>query len=474
MQAILSILNSELLVILGALAVLSLSALPNMRSGGIVYFLGLLVCLSAAVLSVTTSAPNNADTFVHATAFTHATKLAIYLAAAAVLALRYNQPSEFDLYDTGYTALILISSASAGLLVSSADIIYFMLVTELLVLSFTVFFIGSVFRKLDSVGLSDVVIANTFSTALSLFGASLIVGAVGQTDYFEINRVVAAGAQGWSLTFGLLFFLAGIISKSVIGPGLFWRPSGELRGWALDLLVFDLLVKFSLLIALAGLLLVAFEAVADIWQVIVAIASVAAVVIGCIGCIRQTELTRLFASMSLAHTGLAFLLLSLGSASALRALFLFLIAYGVGLLGLMAALTTIKCGPRSPRSVSDLSGLVQSYPSRTAAMTVLLLSLGGAPPFAGFFGRVVVVEAGLGGNSAISVLVLALVSSVLLVPAIRVIAALWFRTPTDLHNSNGRVRMVVLYVCALFVCLAVPLFGVINETVAAAAQEVVR
>ena len=310
-----------------------------------------------------------------------------------LLSLRYFREGGF--YQGEYYFLLLTSFLGCILMPSSRDLLMLFISLELVSAPG---FLMAAFRKNDprgNEGGMKFFLIGVLSTAVMLYGMSIVYGLTGTTRLVEIGRSLATIASGQeTLVFAaILFIVAGFAFKVSAVPFQFWSPD-TYEGSPVPVAAF--LAVASSASGFAGLLqlmFVAFPAQAHFWTPIFAALSVATMTIGNLVALQQRQVVRLLAYSGIAQTGYILLPFALvgGPASVDKAAFsaavTYILIYGVMNLGAFAV--TIAVSRRSPGLlIGDFAGLVRRAPLLAVGMTAFMVSLAGIPPTGGFWAKI--------------------------------------------------------------------------------------
>ncbi len=310
-----------------------------------------------------------------------------------LLSLRYFREGGF--YQGEYYFLLLTSFLGCILMPSSRDLLMLFIALELVSAPG---FLMAAFRKNDprgNEGGMKFFLIGVLSTAVMLYGMSIVYGVTGTTRLVEIGRSLATIASGQeTLVFAaILFIVAGFAFKVSAVPFQFWSPD-TYEGSPVPVAAF--LAVASSAAGFAGLLqlmFVAFPAQAHFWTPIFAALSVATMTLGNLVALQQRQVVRLLAYSGIAQTGYILLPFALVGASpsvdkdAFSAAVTYILIYGVMTLGAFAV--TIAVSRRSPGLlISDFAGLVRRAPLLAVGMTAFMVSLAGIPPTGGFWAKI--------------------------------------------------------------------------------------
>jgi NADH-quinone oxidoreductase subunit N len=341
--------------------------------------------------------------------------------AVVVLLISYRYFRDAGAYQGEYYFLLLTAFLGCLLMPSSRDLLLLFISLELV--SAPGFLIAA-FRKTDlrsnEAGLKFFLIG-VLSTAVMLYGMSLIYGVTGTTRMSEIGIALGGTLDQGKETLALaaiLFVTVGFGFKVSAVPFQFWAPD-TYEGSPVPVAAF--LATASKAAGFAGLLqlmFVAFPAQFEFWTPIFAVLSILTMTIGNFVALQQQQAVRLLAYSSIAQAGYMLLPFALVSADqalneqAFAAATTYILIYGVMTLG---AFTVVVALSRESRAlaISDFDGLAKRAPGMAVAMTIFMISLAGIPPTAGFWGKFVVFGAAIDrGGIGVALAVIMLVNSV--------------------------------------------------------------
>ncbi|HJR96731.1 MAG TPA: NADH-quinone oxidoreductase subunit N [Actinomycetota bacterium] len=342
--------------------------------------------------------------------------------AVVVLSVSLRYFREGGFYQGEYYFLLLTSFLGCVMMPSSRDLLLLFIALELVSAPG---FLMAAFRKGDvksnEAGVKFFIIG-VLSTAVMLFGMSLIYGVTGgETQLAEIASALAdVPGELQTLTFAaILFVVVGFAFKVSAFPFQFWAPD-TYEGSPVPVAAF--LAVASAVAGFAGLLQLMFVAFAEqheFWVPIFAFLSVATMSVGNFVALRQTQMVRLLAYSGIAQSGyilMTFALVTDDAASnrtAFAAGVAYILIYGIMNLGAFAA--TVAVSRRHPAlQLADFAGLRETAPVIAVGMAVFMISLAGVPPTGGFWGKLLIFQAAIerGGGLGPALAVVMLVNSV--------------------------------------------------------------
>ena len=320
--------------------------------------------------------------------------------ALLVLMVSFRYFREGRFYQGEFYFLLLTSFLGCLLMPSSRDLLMLFISLELVSAPG---FVLAAFRKSDprsnEAGIKFFLFG-VLSTAVMLYGMSLIYGLTGSLNLVEIGRVLAGplpqGRETLALA-AILFIVAGFAFKVSAVPFQFWAPD-TYEGSPVPVAAF--LATASKAAGFAGLLqlmFVAFPAQYEFWTPIFAVLSILTMTIGNFVALQQRQVVRLLAYSSIAQAGYMLLPFALVSANpainqdAFAAAVTYILIYAVMTLGAFAVVIAMSKESRG-LLITDFAGLSRRAPVIAVAMTVFMVSLAGIPPLAGFWAKFLVFQ----------------------------------------------------------------------------------
>ena len=312
-------------------------------------------------------------------------KIITSIAAFVALVISSNYLKVYKIYKIEYPILILSSVLGMMIMISSNDLIVFYMGLELQ--SLALYVLATFNRdqiKSSEAGLKYFVLS-ALSSGLLLYGCSLIYGFTGSTNFDLIASQLSS--DQYTLTFGIVFILVGLAFKISAVPFHMWAPDVYEGSPTTVTLFFTLVPKIAALTVFIRFLYVPFLNLIDQWQMIIVFLSLASMVFGAVAAIGQKNLKRLIAYSSIGHVGYALAGLASGSNDGIQNSVIYIIIYILMNLGLFSCLLMMKRNNTYFEELDDLSGLSKNHPLLSLSLLVILFSLAGIPPLAGFFAK---------------------------------------------------------------------------------------
>ena len=312
-------------------------------------------------------------------------KILTILGGASILLMSKKFLKISKIFLIEYPILILSSILGMLVMISSNDLMVFYIGLELQ--SLALYVLASFNRdqlKSSESGLKYFVLS-ALSSGLLLYGCSLIYGFSGSTNFDIISNTVNSNHYG--LTFGIVFILVGLSFKISAVPFHMWAPDVYEGSPTPVTLFFSVVPKIAALTVFIRFLYVPFINMMDQWQPIIIFLSIASMIFGAIAAIGQKNLKRLIAYSSIGHIGYALAGLSVGTNEGLQSSIVYISIYIIMNLGFFSCLLMMKKNDLYFETIEDLSGLSKNHPILSLCFLIVLFSLAGIPPLAGFFAK---------------------------------------------------------------------------------------
>jgi NADH-quinone oxidoreductase subunit N len=395
----------ELVLAVGAMGLLMLGAYRE-RSDATVSVCAILLLIGAAVIVAVIPNGRIFGTSFIVDDFARFMKILAYAgsAFAIVMSLDYLKVEKQQTFE--YPILILLSTVGMGMLISAGDLIGLYLGLELM--SLALYVVAASNR--DSVRSTEAglkyFVLGALSSGMLLYGCSLIYGFTGNVSFAGIAK--ASGEGGIGLIFGLVFLFAGFCFKVSAVPFHMWTPDVYEGAPTPVTAFFAAAPKIAAMAIFARATITAFPGITHQWQQIVVFVSIASMALGAFAAIGQHNIKRLMAYSSIGHMGFALIGLAAGTAEGIQGVLVYMAIYLAMTVGAFAVILSMRRSEGMVEEISDLSGLARTNPALAFFLALLLFSLAGIPPLAGFFAKYYVflgaIKAGLYGLAVIGVL----------------------------------------------------------------------
>jgi NADH-quinone oxidoreductase subunit N len=384
----LELLLPEIFISLSIMFLLILGVFKN-NSSKLIFNTSLLVILVTAVITVNETFSVNRTTLFNDSIIidymASLMKLITLISAFFVLLVSYNYLKIFKIFKIEYPILILSSVLGMMVMISSNDLMVFYMGLELQ--SLALYVLATFNRdqlKSSEAGLKYFVLS-ALSSGLLLYGCSLIYGFSGSTNFDIISNQL--NSDEYVLTFGIVFILVGLAFKISAVPFHMWAPDVYEGSPTSVTLFFTMVPKIAALTVFIRFLYIPFLNLIDQWQMIIIFLSIASMLFGAIAAIGQTNIKRLVAYSSIGHIGYTLAGLATGSNEGIQSSIIYMSIYVVMNLALFSCLLMLKRGETYYENIEDLAGLSKNHPLLSLSLLVILFSLAGIPPLAGFFAK---------------------------------------------------------------------------------------
>lgn len=333
---------------------------------------------------------------------------------------------------------ILLTATVGGMFLSGADelVTIFISLEMLSISSYLMTGLLKRDRRSNEAALKYLLIGAS-STAILLYGFSLLYGlSGGETRLSAIAQGIAnaSGNQSLALVIALVFAIAGISFKISAVPFHQWAPDvyeGSPTPVVAFLSVGSKAAGFAFAIRL---MVTAFPLVTEQWHFVFTALTVLSLILGNVVALTQTSMKRLLAYSSIAQAGFVMIGLITGTDAGYSSMVFYLLVYLFMNLGGFACVILFSLRTGTDQ-ISEYAGLYQKDPLLTLALSICLLSLGGIPPLAGFFGKLYLFWAGW-KSEAYGLVLLGLVTSVISIYYyIRVVRMMVVKEPQEMSET---------------------------------------
>jgi NADH-quinone oxidoreductase subunit N len=349
-----------------------------------------------------------------------------------------------------YPILMLFSGLGMMLMVSAHDLLALYMGLELQ--SLALYVLASIRRdnvKSSEAGLKYFVLG-AISSGMLLFGASLVYGYTGSTNFAVIGDSLSQNMSVGALI-GMVFLMAGLAFKISAVPFHMWTPDVYEGAPTSVTAFFAMVPKVAAIALITRLLFEAFPAANEQWQQIIWILSALSMAVGAFAALLQDNIKRLLAYSSIGNMGFALVGLAAGNIEGLTGVLVYMLIYMIMTAGTFGVVLSMRRDGQALEKISDLSGLSRNNPAMAYALAILMFSASGIPPLAGFFGKFMVfkaaVGAGLYGLSVFGVLC----SVVAAYYYIRIIKVMFFDEPAAKFDCTPFARRAVVAASVAFI-----------------------
>ena len=452
----LSIFISAVLLLIVGLFVKNIKLIINFA------IITLIIAIILVFVQPVQSAFNNSLTIDE---FSKIAKTLILIGSLASIVMYHSSREDLNINLFEYPILILLATIGMMIMVSANDLIAIFIGLELQ--SLTLYVLAALNRNhlaSSEAGLKYFLLG-ALSSGLLLFGLSYIYGFTGNTNLNLISTTVTSGNIG--LIIGIVFVCSGIAFKVSAVPFHMWTPD-VYEGAPTPVTAFFALAPKVAAIALAvRFLIVGFGDIAFDWQQIITFLSIASMVFAAFAAIAQTNIKRLMAYSSIGHVGYALIGLVCGTPQGISSLVIYLSIYLIMNIGVFSFILSMKNKGEYYENISDLSGLYKTHPYYSVIITILMFSLAGIPPLAGFFGKFYIFIAAIESNLLLLAIVGILASVVGAFYYLRIIKVIYFDESKNSydgfsHRSLGLLTHPSAILILIFCLYPLPLIKISN------------
>lgn len=372
-----------------------------------------------------------------------------------------------------YPVLMGFSLLGMYLMVSSNDLLMLYMGLELSSLSLYVLAAFNRNSAISSEAGLKYFVLGAISSGLLLFGTSLLYGYTGSTQFDVLQATLAVasvpGPAPVIAIFGMVMVLAGMTFKIAAVPFHMWTPDVYDGAPTSVTAFFAIVPKVAAMALLMRLLTGPFAALANDWQDIVTIMAVASMVVGSFAAIVQTNIKRLLAYSSIGNVGYALVGVITNTHFGFASTLVYLAIYMATSAGVFGIVMLLRRNGEGIVKISDLAGISKTHPFAAYGLAILMFSMAGIPPMAGFFGKLVVFQAAVTSGMYILAVIGVLTSVVSAWYYINIIRVMFFEEG-DAPITANRSGCTVLVIAAslAFVVLFILMPGPLNDLAAGA------
>jgi len=440
----------ELVLAVGAMALLMLGAFRGEETAVTVNWLAIALLVAAG--AVTLWLPNGTLTTFGGSFvvddFARFLKLLALTGSAGAILMSFDYLAVEKQQRFEYPILILLATTGMLMLISAADLIALYLGLELM--SLALYVIAAINRdssRSSEAGLKYFILG-ALSSGMLLYGASLVYGFTGTVTFAGIAKAANPGNIG--LIMGLVFLCAGFCFKVSAVPFHMWTPDVYEGAPTPVTAFFAAAPKVAGIAMFVRATIAAFPGVVPQWQQIVVFVAIASMALGAFAAIGQRNIKRLMAYSSIGHMGFALIGLAAATSDGVEGVLVYMAIYLAMTLGTFAVILAMRRDGHMVEGIGDLAGLARTDPTLAFFLAMLLFSLAGIPPLAGFFAKFYVflaaIKAGL-----ITLAVIGVVTSVVgAYYYLSIVKIMYFDEPAKPFAPMPNELKIVLAVTGLF------------------------
>lgn len=344
-----------------------------------------------------------------------------------------------------FPILIILSVIGMMFMVSANDILSLFLSMELqsLALYILVSFSRNEINSSEA-GVKYFVIGS-ISTCIFLFGASLIYGFFGSTNFLDISRILSQTKDiPLFLIIGVVFVLVSLSLKLSAAPFHMWTPDVYQGSPTLITALLSVVPKVAAFAVVIRFLVSPFGEINVDWGKIIIILSITSMLVGSFAALFQSDLKRLFAYSTINHVGFMLMGLVPGTEDGIIAISIYLILYLLMNLGVFLVILNLRIDGINVSSIKDLSGYFSSSPFMAVCMAVFVFSMAGIPPLSGFLGKLIILNVAIDNNLFYLAVIGVLTSVVAAFYYLRIVKLMFFDSPKEELDQDVNFETKVL------------------------------
>jgi NADH-quinone oxidoreductase subunit N len=349
-----------------------------------------------------------------------------------------------------FPILVLLATLGMMMLISATGLIALYLGLELM--SLPLYVIAAFHRdnvRASEAGLKYFVLG-AMSSGMLLYGASLLYGFAGTVTFDGIAKAIG-GAAPVGVLFGLVFLMAGLAFKMSLVPFHMWTPDVYEGAPTPVTTFFASATKMAAVAVSLRVVVTAFPGIVPQWQQIVVFLSIMSMALGSFGAIGQANIKRLMAYSAIGHMGFALVGLAAGNEQGVAGVLVYMAIYLVMTLGTFAAILSMRVDGKYVETIGDLSGLARTDGVTAFFLAMMMFSLAGIPPLAGFFAKWYVFNAAVQAHLYPLAVIGVLASAVAAYYYLRIVKIMYFDEPAPAFDEPGFALRAVLAVTGVLV-----------------------
>jgi NADH-quinone oxidoreductase subunit N len=440
----------EIVLGLGAMALLMFGVYRGERSLRTIDYASVALLIIAGLIVLTLPAGKlvTFDGSFVVDGFARFLKVLAIIGSAAAILMSIDHAERERQQRFEYSILIVLSTLGMLMLISAADLIALYLGLELM--SLPLYVVAASHRnslRSTEAGLKYFVLG-ALSSGMLLYGASLVYGFTGTVNFGGIAHSAADAGSG--LIFGLVFLFVGFCFKVSAVPFHMWTPDVYEGAPTPVTAFFAAAPKVAGIAMFVRATVVAFPGITAQWQEIVVFVSIASMLLGAFAAIGQRNIKRLMAYSSIGHMGFALIGLAAGTSEGVQGVLVYMAIYLTMTLGVFAVILSMRRKGGMVESIDQLAGLARTHPTMAFFLAMLLFSMAGVPPLAGFFAKFYVFLAAIKAGLYILAVIGVLASVIGAYYYLAIIKVMYFEEPAEPFYSMPNELKLVLGVCGLF------------------------
>ena len=449
-----------LLIIYSIIAILTASFLKSNKSYNLIFQATVIIFLISAIILYFTpfeTQTNVNGIFVRDT-FSKFFQILILLSVSCLLFMSKQYLQKNNLFKPEYPILIIFSTLGMMIMISSHNFLLLYLGLEIQSLSL---YVVSSFRrdnyKSTEAGLKYFILGS-LSSGLMLFGISLIYGSTGSINFEIISSMINYEGFFPGIVAGLVFLICGFAFKASAVPFHMWTPDVYEGSPTPVTAFFATVPKLAAVGVLLRVLFDCFGPIVESWQQVIIIISVLSMFLGSVAAIGQNNIKRLMAYSSIGHIGFVLMGVASGTDKGISAVLIYMVLYIIMNVGVFVFILNMERNGVAVTTINSLNMYNNVSKSQTLFLTILLFSLAGIPPLAGFFGKFFIFNAAINAGLSWLAVMGGIASVIAAFYYLRIVYLMYFGLSSDpLSGKMPTAHWIILSGSALLM-----LIGIIN------------
>ncbi len=449
-----------LLIIFSIIAILTASFFKSNKSYNLIFQATIIIFLFSALILYLTpfEIKTNVNGIFIRDTFSKFFQILILLSVSCLLFMSKQYLQKNKLFKPEYPILLIFSTLGMMLMISSNNFLLLYLGLEIQSLSL---YVVSSFRrenyKSTEAGLKYFILGS-LSSGLMLFGISLIYGSTGSINFEIISSMIKHEGFFPGIIAGLVFLICGFAFKASAVPFHMWTPDVYEGSPTPVTAFFATVPKLAAIGVLLRVLFDCFGQLVESWQQVIIIISVLSMFLGSIAAIGQNNIKRLMAYSSIGHIGFVLMGIASGTDKGVSSVLIYMVLYIIMNIGVFVFILNMERNGVAVTTINSLNMYNDVSKSQTLFLTILLFSLAGIPPLAGFFGKFFIFNAAINAGLSWLAVIGGIASVIAAFYYLRIVYLMYFGLSSDpLSGKMPTAHWLILSGSALLM-----LIGIIN------------
>ena len=466
------LLMPEFIMALGGMALLMLGVFTGDRTQRLVSTLAVALMLTTGAWIILNAGDGRLSAFGGAFQiddFARFVKILALLGAVLVLIMSQNYVERRGMGQFEFPVLVVFAVLGMMLMISASDFLTLYMGLELQSLAL---YVLAAFRR-DSIRSTEAglkyFVLGALSSGIMLYGISLIYGFSGSTAFSDVAAAATGDGLSLGLVFGLVFLTAGLAFKISAVPFHMWTPDVYEGAPTPITAFFAASPKAAALALFVRCMISAFPDATEEWGQIIVFISILSMSLGAVAAIGQNNIKRLMAYSSIGHMGFALVGLAAGTEAGVEGVLIYLAIYVVTNIGVFVCILSMRRRGEMVENISDLAGIAKARPVFAFALAMLMFSLAGIPPLAGFFAKFYVFLAAI-QTGLYPLAVIGVIASVVgAFYYLRIVKIMYFDEPAAALEPTMELRLAAILTASTAFTVLFVLFASLLEAPAEAA-----